>query len=189
MLSQKFWVLSTYAFLDNVCTDTLISQSLANELNMKGVTEEIQINTITSSYQVGSQHVYFTVRSLDGDKNNRGQRWLRIFKSLTRFGRRLKLLTFKEDIQFPASLDVPSISILIGSNVPSVHVQLEVRSSEDDKNGFYGYSLGCMLCGPSTLIQGTCGYIVKRRSHGLLCSQNWGCSRAKTLEIVNCDEL
>ena len=58
---------STYAFLDNGCTDTLIDRELANQLGLEGVPEQIGINTITNTEKViDSQCVSFTLSPADG---------------------------------------------------------------------------------------------------------------------------
>ena len=57
---------TTYAFLDSGCTDTLIDRSLVDDLNMQGTPEQIGINTITSSDNaVESNRVSFTLSSLE----------------------------------------------------------------------------------------------------------------------------
>jgi hypothetical protein len=60
--------LSTYAFLDNGCTDTLIDQQLADELNLTGRAEEIEIVTITSTQEAQTKHVSFTLKSINNDE-------------------------------------------------------------------------------------------------------------------------
>ena len=58
---------STYAFLDTGYTDTLIDCKLAEYLYMQGTPEQIEINTIASSYYVvDSKRVLFTLTSTDG---------------------------------------------------------------------------------------------------------------------------
>ena len=59
--------LSTYAFLDNGCTDTLIDRELANLLNLKGTSEQIGIKTIRGSEEsVETQRVSFTLGPAEG---------------------------------------------------------------------------------------------------------------------------
>ena len=146
--------LSTYAFLDNGCTDTLIDQQLADELHIKGAPEEIQITTITSSQQAETQHVSFTLKSLEGDEEIKVSDAY-VLPDLHQSEQVLpesvdtSYCPHLQDIKF-STVDVPRISILIGSNIPSAHVQREVRSPNDDENGLYGYRypLGWTLCGP-----------------------------------------
>ena len=59
--------LSTYAFLDNECTDTLIDRELAGRLSLKGTSEEIGIKTIRGSEEsVETQRVSFTLSPVEG---------------------------------------------------------------------------------------------------------------------------
>ena len=58
---------STYAFLDSGCTDTLINHELAEYLRVQGTPEQIGITTITDSdNRVESNRVSFTLSSADG---------------------------------------------------------------------------------------------------------------------------
>ena len=144
--------LSTYAFLDNGCTDTLIDQQLADELNIKGIPEDIQITTITSCEQANAQRVNFILKSVDGEEEIKVSDAY-ILPDLHQSNQVLpesidvSAYPHLQDIKFP-SVDVPRVSILLGSNVPSAHVQREVRC--DDDNGLHGYRypLGWSLCGP-----------------------------------------
>ena len=57
---------STYAFLDSCCTDTLVEQGLVDHLCIPGTPWQIGINTISSSDNVvGSKRVSFTLTFLD----------------------------------------------------------------------------------------------------------------------------
>ena len=57
---------STYAFLDSDCTDTLIEQDLVDHLGIQGTPVQIGINTISSSDNVvESKRVSFTLTSVD----------------------------------------------------------------------------------------------------------------------------
>ena len=58
---------STYAFLDGGCTDTLIDRELAEYLGLKGSPEQIGIRAITDCENfLESNQVSFTLRSADG---------------------------------------------------------------------------------------------------------------------------
>jgi hypothetical protein len=148
--------LSTYAFLDNGCTDTLIDQRLANQLSLKGSPDEIQINTITNCQQTHTERVNFALRSFDGDGEEIIVNDAYVLPDLHQSGQVLPESVdvsgcpHLRDISFP-SVDVPRVSILVGSNVPKAHVQKEVRFPEDDENGLFGYryALGWSLCGPT----------------------------------------
>ena len=57
---------STYAFLDSCCTDTLVEQDLVDHLCIQGTPWHIGINTISSSDNVvGSKRVSFTLTLVD----------------------------------------------------------------------------------------------------------------------------
>ena len=59
--------LSTYAFLDNGCTDTLVDRELADQLNLEGTLQRIGIKTIRKNEEsVESQRVAFTLSPVDG---------------------------------------------------------------------------------------------------------------------------
>ena len=56
---------STFAFLDSGCTDTLIDHGLVNHLGIQGLAEQIGINTIMNSGKaIESNQVSFTLSSL-----------------------------------------------------------------------------------------------------------------------------
>jgi len=44
--------LSTYAFLDNACTNTLIDKELAYHLGLEGISEQIRIKSVTNSEDI-----------------------------------------------------------------------------------------------------------------------------------------
>ncbi|XP_028513775.1 uncharacterized protein LOC110239139 [Exaiptasia diaphana] len=146
--------LSTYAFLDNGCTDTLIDRQLADELGLTGRTEEIEIVTITSTQEAESKRVNFTIKAINSDEKVKVNDAY-VLADLRQYGQVLpesvdtSTYTHLQDIKF-SSVDLPRISVLIGSNIPSAHVQREVRIPDDGDNGLYGYhySLGWTLCGP-----------------------------------------
>ena len=57
---------STYAFLDSGCTDTLVKQDLVDHLGIQGALVQIGINTISSNDNVvESKRVSFTLTSVD----------------------------------------------------------------------------------------------------------------------------
>ena len=57
---------STYAFLDSGCTDTLIDRGLVDHLGIQGKPEQIGIITITNSGKViESNRVSFTLSSVE----------------------------------------------------------------------------------------------------------------------------
>ena len=147
---------STYAFLDNGCTDTLIDKELADQLGIIGTPEVIQVNTITASHQeMKTQRVRFTLSSVDDAGERIEVNHAYVLHDLNQSERILpdtidaSCHSHLQDIRFP-DVDVRRVSIVLGSNVPSAHVQREVRFPPDDRNGIHGYRypLGWSLCGP-----------------------------------------
>lgn len=123
---------------------------------MKGNPDEIQINTITNCQQTKTERVNFTLRSPDGDGERIMVKDAYVLPDLHQSGQVLSESVdvsggpHLRDISFP-SVDVPRVSIMVGSNVPKAHVQKEIRVPEDDENSLFGYryALGWSLCGPT----------------------------------------
>ena len=153
---------STYAFLDNGCTDTLIDRELAEYLGLQGSPEQIGISTSTDSENlVESNRVSFTLSSADGSGEDIHVTDAYVLPDLNQSQRILpeeidvRRYSHLQDIDFPA-VDIRRVSILVGSNIPYPHIQKEVGVPEDKKRGLYGcrYALGWCVSGP---------YDVKRR--------------------------
>ena len=147
---------STYAFLDSGCTDTLIDHELAEYLGVQGTPEQIGITTITDSdNRVESNHGSFTLSSADGLGEDIQVADAYVLPDLNQSQRILpeeidvKQYPHLQDIEFP-SVDIKRVSILVGSNIPYAHIQKEVRVPEDKKKGLYGcrYALGWCVSGP-----------------------------------------
>ena len=146
---------STYAFLDNGCTDTLIDRELADQLGLAGVPEQIGINTITKTDAVvDSRRVSFTLSPADGygedidvneayvlPKLNQSEQVLPENVDVSRY-------PHLQDLRFP-EVEVKRVSILVGSNVPNAHLQREVRAPAEKNNPYgYRYPLGWSIAGP-----------------------------------------
>ena len=147
---------STYAFLDSGCTDTLVDRDLMDHLCMQGTPERIGINTITNSGKVvESSRVSFTLSSLESLRESIEVSEAYVLPDLNQSQRALPEqidvhnYPHLHDIGFPA-VDIKRVSILVGNNIPYAHIQKEVRVPEDDRNGLYGcrYPLGWCVCGP-----------------------------------------
>ena len=147
---------STYAFLDSGCTDTLVDRDLMDHLCMQGTPERIGINTITNSGKVvESSRVSFTLSSLESLGESIEVSEAYVLPDLNQSQRALPEqidvhnYPHLHDIGFPA-VDIKRVSILVGNNIPYAHIQKEVRVPEDDRNGLYGcrYPLGWCVCGP-----------------------------------------
>jgi len=146
---------STYAFLDSGCTDTLIDRSLVDHLDIQGTPEQIGINTITSSDNVvESNRVSFTLSSLEsfGESVEVSEAYVLpdLNQSQRALPEQIDVQNYPHlcDIEFPA-VDVKRVSILVGNNIPYAHIQKEVRVPEDEKKGLYGcrYPLGWCVAG------------------------------------------
>ena len=161
---------STYAFLDNGCTDTHIDHELAEYLGLQGSPEQIRISTITDSENlVESNRVSFTLSSADGSGEAIHVTDAYILPDLNQSQRiipeEIDVLRYSHlhDIDFPA-VDIRGVSILVGSNISYAHIEKEVRVPEDRKRGLYGcrYALGWCVSGPYDVKhrQGIAAYFV-----------------------------
>lgn len=135
---------STYAFLDNGCTDTLIDRELADRLGLEGVLEQIGIDTITNTDKlVESRRVSFTPSPDEGYGEdidvNEAYVLLRLNQSEQILPETVDVSKYPhlQDLKFP-EVDVNSVSFLVGSNVPNAHLQRETRGPQE-KNNPYGY--------------------------------------------------
>ena len=146
---------STYAFLDSGCTDTLIDRSLVDHLDIQGTPEQIGINTITSSDNVvESNRVSFALSSLEsfGESIEVSEAYVLpdLNQSQRALPEQIDVQNYPHlcDIEFPA-VDVKRVSILVGNNIPYAHIHKEVRVPEDEEKGLYGcrYPLGWCVVG------------------------------------------
>ena len=147
---------STYAFLDSGCTDTLIEQDLVDHLGSQGTPVQIGINTISSSDNVvESKRVSFTLTSVDssGESIDVSEAYVlpNLNQSRCTLPEQIDTIEYPHlrDVEFP-EVDIKRVSILVGNNIPYAHLQKEVRVPEDKKKGLYGcrYPLGWCVCGP-----------------------------------------
>ena len=135
--------LSTYAFLDNGCTDTLIDREPADRLNLKGNSKQTGMKTIRGSEEsVETQRVSFTLSPVEGCGSDIEVDEAYVLSYLNQTEQvstetvdvseypQLEDLTFTED-------DLHQVSI-VGNNVPAAHFQNEVGVPPDN-NGPYGY--------------------------------------------------
>ena len=145
---------STYAFLDSGCTDTLIDCGLVDHLGIQGIPEQIGINTITNSGKVvESNRVSFTLSSVVSFGESIEVSKAYVLPDLNQSQRALpERIDFCNhfhlcDIEFPA-VDIKRVSILVGNNIPYAHIQKEVRVPQHARNGLYGchYPLGWCVC-------------------------------------------
>ena len=146
---------STYAFLDSGCTDTLIDRGLVDHLGIQGIPGQIGINTITNSGKViESNRVSFTLSSVESFGESIEVSEAYVLPDLNQSQRALperidvQNHPHLRDIEFPA-VDIKRVSILVGNNIPYAHIQKEVRVPEDARKGLYGcrYPLGWCVCG------------------------------------------
>ncbi|XP_022784666.1 LOW QUALITY PROTEIN: uncharacterized protein LOC111325175 [Stylophora pistillata] len=147
--------LSTYGFLDNGCTDTLIDSELADQLNLEGPLEQISIKTIRNKEElIGSKCVSFTLSPVEGCSRDIDVNEAYVLPDLNQSEQILpEKVDFKDyphlqDLTFP-EVDMKRVSIIVGNNVPAAHLQNEVRFPPDE-NGPHGYRspLGWSIAGP-----------------------------------------
>lgn len=149
--------LSTYGFLDNGCTDTLIDRELADQLNLEGTLQRIGIKTIRRSEEsIESQRVSFTLGPVDGCGRDIEVNEAYVLPDLNQSGQILpdsvdvSEYPHLQDLTFP-EVDIKRVSIIIGSNVPAAHLQDEVRVPPDNNGPFgYRFPLGWSIAGPLT---------------------------------------
>ena len=149
--------LSTYGFLDNGCTDTLIDHELADQLNLEGTLQRIGIKTIRKSEEsIESQRVSFTLSPADGCGRDIEVNEAYVLPDLNQSGQILpesvdvSEYPHLKDLTFP-EVDIKRVSIIIGSNVPAAHLQDEVRIPPDNNGPFgYRFPLGWSIAGPLT---------------------------------------
>lgn len=135
---------STYAFLDNGCTDTLIDRKLADQLGLEGVPEQIGINTIAKTDKVIDSRCFsFTLSPADGYGEDIDVNEAYVLPRLNQSGQVLpetvdvSKYPHLQDLKFP-EVDVKRVYILVGSNIPNAHRQREVRAPAE-KNNSFGY--------------------------------------------------
>ena len=114
---------STYAFLDSGCTDTLVDRDLMDHLCMQGTPERIGINTITNSGKVvESSRVSFTLSSLESLRESIEVSEAYVLPDLNQsqraFPEQIDVHNYPHlhDIGFPA-VDIKKVSILVGNNI------------------------------------------------------------------------
>jgi len=120
--------ISTYAFLDNGCTDTLIDRELADRLNLKGTSEQIGIKTIRGSEEsVESRRVSFTLSPVEGCGSDIEVDEAYVLSDLNQTEQVLPETVdvseypHLQDLTFP-EVDLHRVSIIVGNNVPAAHL-------------------------------------------------------------------
>ena len=146
---------STYAFLESGCTDTLVERGLVDHLGIQGIPEQIGVNTIKNSCKVVEPNrVSFTLSSVEsfGESIEFSEAYVLpdLNQSQRALPERIDVRNHSHlcDIEFPA-VDIKRVSILVGNNIPYAHIQKEVRAPKDARKGLYGcrYPLGWCVCG------------------------------------------
>ena len=130
--------LSTYAFLDNGRTDTLIDRELADRLNLKGTSEQTGIKMIRGSEEsVETQRVSFTLSPVEGCGSDIEVDEAYVLSDLNQTEQVLpetvdvSKYPHLQDLTLP-DVDLHRVSIIVGNNVPAAHLQNEVRVPPDN---------------------------------------------------------
>ena len=128
--------LSTYGFLDNGCTNTLIDRQLTDELNLEGTLQRIGIKTIRKSEEsIESERVSFTLGPVDGCGRDIEVNEAYILPDLNQSGQILpdsadvSEYPHLQDLTFP-EVDIKRVSIIIGSNVPAAICKMKSGSHQ-----------------------------------------------------------
>ena len=132
---------STYAFLDSGCTDTLIEQDLVDHLGIQGTPVQIGINTISSSDNVvESKRVSFTLTSVDtsGESIDVSEAYVlpNLNQSRCTLPEQIDTIEYPHlrDLKFP-EVDMKRVSILVGNNIPYAHLQKKLESLKIRRKG------------------------------------------------------
>ncbi|XP_074641172.1 uncharacterized protein LOC141898924 [Tubulanus polymorphus] len=144
--------IATHALLDSGSDVTLIHEDLADELGLPGEKQLLTISTLNSSVARQSRCVTFTVRGNDPDSKvvNISRAWTthnnincppQTFSEVS-----LNKLSHLNGLSF-TDYSPCQVKILIGANVPQVHVQLEVREGSSQQPAAIKTRLGWCLFG------------------------------------------
>ena len=142
---------STHAFLDSGCTDTLVEQDLVDHLDIQGTPVQIGVNTISSRNNVvESKHVSFTLTSVDSSGESIDVSKSYVLPNLNQLHCTLleQISTIEylhlRDVKF-LEVDIKKVSILVGNNIPYAHLQEEVRVPMGVVIPWAVWSLWCQL--------------------------------------------
>ena len=134
-------ILSTYAFLDSGCTDTLVEQDLVDHLGIQGTPLQIGINTISSSDNVvESKRVSFTLTSVDSSGKSTDVSEAYVLPNLNQsrctLPEQIDTIEYPHlrDVKFP-EVDMKRVSILVGNNIPYAHLQKKLESLKIRRKG------------------------------------------------------
>ncbi|XP_064631624.1 uncharacterized protein LOC135489923 [Lineus longissimus] len=146
--------LPTVAMLDSASQLTIIHQSLAKELCLKGEKQDLTINTMNSTAVMNSQLVSFKIKSqnLGNTKSSASMHIngayaldIRAFQCTTQMC--CPEWQHCKDLGLPAKIEPGDVKILIGIDNPDAHVQLEVRRGLPDQPIAVRTNLGWSLMG------------------------------------------
>ena len=115
---------STYAFLDSGCTDTLVERDLVDHLGIQGTPVQIGINTISSCRHL-SKRVSFTLISVDssGKSTDFSEAYVlpNLNQSRCTLPEQIDTIEYLRDVEFP-EIDIKRVSILVGNNIPYAYL-------------------------------------------------------------------
>jgi hypothetical protein len=143
----------TFALLDSASDITMITSDLADDLGLRGQSEALTLNTVSSAVTIASKRVSLTVRA----QNDPDAQVLRIKEAWTKTGV-FKCSSIKaSDLKgFPQSQEITiadvepnQVKLLIGANIPRAHIQIDSRIGVPDGPVAIRTLLGWCIMGPS----------------------------------------
>lgn len=142
----------TYAIRDEGSNTTLVKESLANELKLKGQSVDFQLTTMNGVSQESSKSYSFYVQGL-GQKdcleiqNALSVKDLSVAKSCIPSKEDIAKWRHFDGISVP-ELESPDVTVLIGADVPEAHWKLEERRGRKKEPYAVRTPLGWSVAGP-----------------------------------------
>ncbi|XP_064639799.1 uncharacterized protein LOC135495265 [Lineus longissimus] len=143
--------LPTIAMLDSASQLTIIHQSLAKDLGLKGRQGELKINTMNSSALMDSQVVSFSIKPQNPSHGScmhiNGAYALNVKSFQCTTQTCSPSWDHCKDLDMPSEIKPDQVKLLIGLDNPEAHAQLEVRRGEPEDPLVVRTNLGWSLMG------------------------------------------
>ena len=143
----------TYALLDSGSDSTMVDARIARDIGLVGDSTKLQIHSVSSSHQIVSSRVNFSVESLDKTGTITVNGGLTMTNWAVRAGpppkERLANWTHLKDVSV-GELDDKHVGLLIGCDVPEAHRSLEEKVGSPKQPLARKTILGWIVLGPWT---------------------------------------